>query len=56
MKARWAKRKSANGSAKATAPVSASAKSKKRGGMTPAARKLISEAMKKRWADKRKGS
>ena len=56
MKARWAKRKSTNGSAKATAPVSASAKSKKRGGMTPAARKLISEAMKKRWADKRKGS
>jgi hypothetical protein len=56
MKARWANRKSANGSAKATAPVSASAKSKKRGGMTPAARKLISEAMKKRWADKRKGS
>jgi hypothetical protein len=56
MKARWAKRKSTNGSATANAPISASAKSKKRGGMTPAARKLISEAMKKRWADKRKGS
>jgi hypothetical protein len=56
MKARWAKRKSANGSVKASAPISASAKSKKRGGMTPAGRKRISEAMKKRWAEKRKSS
>ena len=38
----------------AGAPRSASAKRKKRGGITPEGRRRLSLAMKKRWAERRK--
>jgi hypothetical protein len=42
---------------KAAAPSKMDASKKRSGGLTPAGRKRLSEAMKKRWADrKKKGS
>ena len=42
---------------KTAAPSTMAASKKRRGGLTPAGRRRLSEAMKKRWADrKKKGS
>jgi len=38
----------------AGAPRQAASKRKRRGGITPAGRRRLSEAMKKRWAERRK--
>jgi hypothetical protein len=46
MKARWAARRKAGGAKKAPA--------KKKGALTPAGRKKLSELMKARWAARRK--
>jgi hypothetical protein len=56
MKARWTARraKSPTASNKATTVIKTA--SKKRGGLTAAGRKRLSEAMKKRWAEKRKAA
>jgi hypothetical protein len=48
MKARWAARR--KGASKKTAP------SKKRGTLTPAGRRKLSELMKARWAARRKAA
>jgi len=54
MKARWAARRAKSAPAsKAIAGAKAAAR-KKRGGLTPAGRKRLSEMMKKRWAERRK--
>jgi hypothetical protein len=47
MKARWAARRKAGGTKKTSAS--------KRGSLTPAGRKRLSELMKARWAARRKG-
>jgi hypothetical protein len=56
MKARWAARRSKSpAKSRGTAIEAAAVAPKKRGGgMTAAARKRISDAMKKRWAEKKK--
>jgi hypothetical protein len=51
MKLRWAQRRNATGVSRANAPVAV--KPKKRGGITAAGRTKLSEAMKKRWAEKK---
>ncbi len=57
MKQRWAKRKGAAGTSKASASTPAIKPNKKTAGITAAGRKKLSEAMKKRWATrKRKGT
>jgi len=58
MKARWAARRaeSAATSIKATKVAKATAPKKRRGGITAAGRKRLSEAMKKRWAERRRTS
>jgi hypothetical protein len=48
MKARWAARRKAGGKQKSSG--------RKRGALTPAGRKRLSELMKARWAARRKGS
>ena len=56
MKRRWAQTR--RGAASTTGPARVSAgtatKTKKRGGITAAGRKKLSEAMKKRWAEKKR--
>jgi hypothetical protein len=57
MKKRWAKRSVSTGtSRKIAAPVRTATEEKKRGGLTAAGRKRLSQAMKKRWAERKKKS
>jgi hypothetical protein len=51
MKKRWAERRSGKTTGKAAVKAAAP---KRRGGLTAAGRKKLSDAMKKRWADRRK--
>ncbi len=48
-KRRWAERRMGKTTGKSSAP-------KRRGGLTAAGRKKLSEAMKKRWAEKKKNA
>jgi hypothetical protein len=56
MKRRWALRRRGASSTGGPAKVSTgtASKPKKRGGLTAAGRKKLSEAMKKRWAEKKR--
>jgi hypothetical protein len=56
MKARWAARKVKSPTASNKATTAIGTAPKKRGGLTAAGRKRLSEAMKKRWAEKRKAA
>jgi hypothetical protein len=49
MKRRWAERRAKRTTPKAAAP-------KRRGGLTAAGRKKLSEAMKRRWAERKKNA
>jgi hypothetical protein len=55
MKKRWAERSGSAGTSRKTpAPVITATQEKKRGGITTAGRKRLSQAMKKRWAARRR--
>jgi hypothetical protein len=57
MKKRWAERSVSTGTSRKTAAaVTTATQAKKRGGLTAAGRKRLSQAMKKRWAERRKKS
>jgi hypothetical protein len=53
MRRRWAERRGATSGSKVSVKATAATKPKKSGGMSAQGRKNISEAMKKRWAEKK---
>jgi hypothetical protein len=54
MKMRWAQRRGTVTASGNRAKVAVATKQKKRGGITPAGRKRLAEAMRKRWAEKKR--
>ena len=54
MRRRWAERRGAPSTSKASAKATSVNKPKKRGGITPAGRKRLAAAMRKRWAEKKR--